>query len=80
VLLTPWVSSLHAMLGSTSVCVFGCQAVYARAIGVSCCRGLARRALPADLDGPELRNLAREEVESEMEFQGFAIFQVRHWN
>jgi cation-transporting ATPase 13A1 len=39
---------------------------------------LARRALPTDLDGPELRNLPREEVESEMEFQGFAILQVRH--
>jgi hypothetical protein len=38
---------------------------------------LARRALPIELDGPELRNLPREEVESDMEFQGFAIFQVR---
>jgi hypothetical protein len=38
---------------------------------------LARRPLPAELDGPELRGLAREEVECDMEFQGFAIFQVR---
>lgn len=37
---------------------------------------LARRLLPAHLSGPELRGLAREEVEAEMEFEGFAVFQV----
>lgn len=38
---------------------------------------LARRRLPTDLDGPELRNLERDAVERDMEFTGFAIFQVR---
>jgi cation-transporting ATPase 13A1 len=37
---------------------------------------LARRTLPSDLSGPELRGLAREEVEADMEFEGFAVFQV----
>lgn len=38
---------------------------------------LARRVLPAHLDGPELRAMAREEAEGGMEFMGFAVFQVR---
>ena len=37
---------------------------------------LARRQLPADLSGPELRGLSREEVETDMDFEGFAVFQV----
>jgi hypothetical protein len=37
---------------------------------------LARRALSGDLSGPELRGLSREEVETEMEFEAFAVFQV----
>lgn len=37
---------------------------------------LARRLLPAELSGPELRGLSREEVEQEMDFEGFAVFQV----
>jgi hypothetical protein len=37
---------------------------------------LARRALPSELSGPELRGLSREEVETEMHFEGFAVFQV----
>jgi hypothetical protein len=38
---------------------------------------LARRALPAGLEGPALRALPREEVEAGMDFMGFAVFQVR---
>lgn len=38
---------------------------------------LARRMMPADLSGPELRGLSREEVETNMEFEGFAVFQVK---
>jgi cation-transporting ATPase 13A1 len=37
---------------------------------------LARRLLPVELSGPELRGLSREEVEQEMDFEGFAVFQV----
>jgi hypothetical protein len=37
---------------------------------------LARRSLSGDLSGPELRGLSREDVEAEMEFEGFAVFQV----
>lgn len=37
---------------------------------------LARRVLPQDLTAPELRGLSREEVEKDMHFEGFAIFQV----
>lgn len=37
---------------------------------------LARRSLSGDLSGPELRSLSREEVETQMEFEGFAVFQV----
>lgn len=37
---------------------------------------LARRVLPQELTAPELRSLAREEVEKDMEFEGFAVFQV----
>lgn len=39
---------------------------------------LARRRLPPGLSGPELRGLARGEVEGDMEFEGFAVFQVGH--
>jgi hypothetical protein len=38
---------------------------------------LARRQLPTDLSMPELRALSREDVEADMNFQGFAVFQVR---
>lgn len=37
---------------------------------------LARRSLSDDLSGPELRGLSRDEVETEMEFEAFAVFQV----
>lgn len=37
---------------------------------------LARRALPPSLDGPELRGMGREAAEAEMQFMGFAVFQV----
>lgn len=37
---------------------------------------LARRTLSSELSGPELRELSREAVETEMEFEGFAVFQV----
>eukprot|EP00878_Enallax_costatus_P016666 GHUV01017486.1.p1 GENE.GHUV01017486.1~~GHUV01017486.1.p1 ORF type:complete len:1230 (+),score=386.32 GHUV01017486.1:189-3878(+) len=36
---------------------------------------LARRVMPAELTAPELRSLSREEVERDMSFEGFAIFQ-----
>eukprot|EP00775_Hariotina_reticulata_P005162 gene5162-5400_t len=36
---------------------------------------LARRQLPSNLSMPELRSLSREEVEADMDFQGFAVFQ-----
>jgi magnesium-transporting ATPase (P-type) len=38
--------------------------------------GLASRQLPSTLSGPELRHMSREEVEADMDFVGFAIFQV----
>lgn len=37
---------------------------------------LARKLLPTELSAPELRALSREEVEADMEFEGFAVFQV----
>lgn len=40
---------------------------------------LARRLLPVELDAPDLRALSRDEVECDMDFEGFAVFQVDEW-
>lgn len=74
------------MLSIYSVCTAATCSVQVPADYDACYKGfasqgarviaLAHKALPADMGPAELRALSRDEVESRLEFVGFAVFQV----